>query len=131
MKKSTVFFLAICVMALVPVWAFAGATTVEGTIQGFTCVTIGKVCPVGMEDPTIAAEKVFVVLTKTGSYYFVPNLDRGIMARHINTMVRVTGNASAKYPSIHADTLEVMKGGAWALTWSQKLEAEARAVEAF
>jgi len=129
MRKITLFVLVVCITALVPVWAFAGATSVEGTIQGFTCVTHGKVCPVGKEDPTIAAERVFVVLDKAGKYYFVPNLDRGIMARHINKMVRVKGNASAKYPSIHADTLEVMKGGAWALTWSQKLEAEARAVE--
>jgi hypothetical protein len=131
MRKITLFFLVVCITALVPVWAFAGATTVEGTMQGFNCVTQGKVCPVGKEDPTIAAERVFVVLDKAGKYYFVPNLDRGIMARHINTMVRVTGTASAKYPSIHADKLEVMKGGVWALTWSQKLEAEARAVEAF
>ena len=129
MRKITLFFLVVCITALVPVWAFAGTTTVEGTIQGFACVTHGKVCPVGLEDPTIAAERVFVVLTKTGSHYFVPNLDRGIMARHINKMVRVKGNVSAKYPSIYADTLEVMKGGAWTLTWSKKLEEEARAIE--
>jgi hypothetical protein len=126
MRKITLFFLVVTMTALVPVWAFAGATTVEGTMQGFNCVTQGKVCPVGKEDPMIAAERVFVVLDKAGKYYFVPNLDRGIMARHINKMVRIKGEASAKYPSIHADTLEVMKGGAWALTWSQELEAEAR-----
>jgi hypothetical protein len=114
-------------MALVPASAFSGA--LEGTIQGFNCVTHGKVCPVGKEDPMIAAERVFVVLTKGGSYYFVPNLDRGIMARHINKMVRVTGETSDKYPSITADTLEVMHEGHWKLSWSKKLEQEVRAAE--
>lgn len=74
----------------------------------------------------IAAEKVFVVLTKDGEHYFVPNLDRRIMARHINTMVRVTGDIGSKYPYITADTLEVMKDGQWHLTWSKKLEQEIR-----
>jgi hypothetical protein len=125
MKKMTLSFLIVSIMVLVPVWAFGGQ--IEGTVQGFNCVTHGKVCPVGKEDPMIATERVFVVLAKDGSYYFVPNLDRGIMARHINKTVRVKGELSAKYPSVTADTLEVMKGGHWEVTWSKKWEDEARA----
>jgi hypothetical protein len=127
MKKFALFLMVVSIMVMVPAWAFAGS--VEGTVQGFNCVTHGKVCPVGKEDPMIAAERVFVVLTKDGKYYFVPNLDRGIMARHINTMVRVTGKPSEKYPSIMADTLEVMKGGKWEVTWTTAMENQARSAE--
>ena len=96
------------------------AGTVEGSIQGLTCVTLGKLCPVDKEDPMIAAEKIFVVLTKDNNYYFVPNLDRAILARHINQMVRVTGEISSKYKAIDAEKLEVFREDAWRTTWSTK-----------
>lgn len=123
MRKLSLFIVFLFVLVLLPVWAAAG--TVEGTVQGFTCVTLGKVCPVGREDPMIAAERVFVVLTKEGSYYFVPNLDRGVLARHINQMVRVTGDVSAQYPSIRATKLEALRKGAWKTTWTARWQEEA------
>ena len=116
MKKIALFSVAIFVFCLIPVWA--PAATVEGSIQGLTCVTQGKVCPVGKEDPMIAAERVFVVLTKDNDYYFVPNVDRGILARHINEMVRVTGELSGKYKSVQAEKLEVLEKGSWKQTWT-------------
>ena len=115
MKKISILVLALAVLILAPVWASAGM--VEGSIQGFTCVTQGKTCPVGKEDPMAAAERVFVVLTKGGDYYFVPNVDRAVLARHINEMVKVTGDVSMKYPSINADKIEVYEKGAWKTTW--------------
>lgn len=124
MKKLSVIMLSLFVLVLLPVWALAG--TVEGSVQGFTCVTQGKVCPVGKEDPMIAAERIFVILTKGGSYYFVPNLDRAILARHINEQVRVTGDVSAKYPSIIATKIEAFKKGAWKTTWTQRAQDEIR-----
>jgi hypothetical protein len=84
----------------------------------------GKVCPVGSEDPMAAVEDVFVVFTKDGKYFFVPNLDRAVMARHINQMVKVTGAVSDKFPSITADKLEVMDKGAWKTAWSKEMERE-------
>ena len=62
--------LTVVLVAFLAAPAMAG--TVEGTVQGLTCVTQGKVCPIDQEDPMIAAEKVFVVLQKDGSFYFVP-----------------------------------------------------------
>ena len=114
MKKILV--IALFVLVLLPVWAVAGM--VEGSVQGFTCVTQGKVCPVGKEDPLAAVEQVFVVLTKGKSYYFVPNVDRAVMARHINDRVRVTGKVATNYPSIEATKIEVFMKGAWKQTWS-------------
>ncbi|MBE0557459.1 MAG: hypothetical protein IH628_09530, partial [Proteobacteria bacterium] len=93
MKKALVLFVGM-VMLLAP--ALAIGASVTGSVQGFNCVTQGKLCPIGMEDPVIAAENVFVVLVDAakGDYYFVPNLDRGILARHINTQVKVDGTVN-------------------------------------
>jgi hypothetical protein len=122
MKKSWLSLLVLA-LVIVPMTAWA-AGTVEGTVQGFHCVTQGKVCPVGSEDPMAAVEDVFVVFTKDGKYFFVPNLDRAVLARHINKMVKVTGKVSDKYPAISADKLEVMQAGAWKTTWSKEMEYE-------
>ena len=122
MKKFSVFALALFVLILLPVWASAG--TVEGSIQGLTCVTTGKLCPVGKEDPMAAIEKVFVVLTAGKNYYFVPNVDRAVLARHINQRVRITGKVSAKYPAINAIKIDVFEGGAWKTAWSWEMQAD-------
>ena len=122
MKKFSVFALALFVLILLPVWASAG--TVEGSIQGLQCVVTGKLCPVGKEDPMAAIEKVFVVLTAGKNYYFVPNVDRAVLARHLNQRVRVTGTVSTKYPAINAQKIDVFQGGAWKTTWSWKMQAD-------
>jgi hypothetical protein len=123
MKKRALFLVVTLVLLGSPLFAVEG--TVEGTIQGFNCVTAGKICPVGKEDPMIAAERVFVVLEKGGKdYYFVPNLDRAILARHINEMVRVTGKMDEKYRSINAEKLEVKEVGSWKTVWSTQMEQE-------
>ena len=116
MKKFSLLILALLALIIFPTWAVAGS--VEGSIQGFTCVTQGKICPTGKEDPMAAVERVFVVLTKGKSYYFVPNVDRAVLARHINERVRISGKVAANYPSIEADKMEVFKKGAWKQTWS-------------
>ncbi len=96
------------------------SVAIEGTIQGFNCISMGKTCPTGAEDPLIETERVFVLYTKKGSYYLVPNLDRAIMARHINELVRITGPAYKKFNSMQAEKLEVLKGGVWKTTWPIK-----------
>jgi hypothetical protein len=123
MKRSALFLVVALALVGAPLWAAAG--TVEGTVQGFSCVTAGKVCPVGKEDPMIAAERVFVVLDKAGKdYFFVPNLDRAILARHISQIVRITGKMDEKYRSINAEKLEVKQDGSWKTTWSRQMEKE-------
>ena len=106
----------------------SGTRRVEGfvgSIQGFNCVTQGKVCPVGREDPMIAAETVFVLVMEAGDkYYFIPNLDRGIMARHFNEQVKIEGIKSDQFSSIKARDLYVNEQGRWKKTWSQDLQDE-------
>jgi hypothetical protein len=123
MTRRSLSCVIVFAFVLIPLWALAG--TIEGTIQGFTCVTTGKVCPVGKEDPMIAAERVFVVLGKVGKdYYFVPNVDRAILARHINRIVRVTGKMDEKYRSMNAQKLEVQQNGVWKETWSLQMQRD-------
>lgn len=122
MKRISLFVFALSVFILLPTWAVAGS--VEGSIQGFTCVTQGKLCPVGKEDPMAALEKIFVVLTPGKEYYFVPNVDRAVLARHINDRVRVSGRISWKYPSIEAVKIEVLTKDAWKTTWTYGWQEE-------
>lgn len=123
MKKVMMFILAVSMVAFMPLVASA-ADQIEGSIQGFTCVTQGKVCPVGQEDPMAAAERVFVVLTKDNNYYFVPNVDRAVLARHLNERVKISGKINAKYNAINADKIEAFSGGAWKSAWTMTSQQE-------
>jgi hypothetical protein len=120
MKKMALFFVVVFVFVLLPVWA--SAAIVEGSVQGYGCVVKVTVCPIGKEDPHVAVERVFVVLTGDKDYYFVPNVDRATLARHVNEMVRITGKLSSKYKSIEAETIDVMHKGSWKQTWSAEEE---------
>jgi len=124
MKKILMFVLVISVLAMTPVIASA-ASSVEGSVQGYQCVTQGTTCPVGYEDPLAAVERVFVILSseKMGKYYFVPNVDRAVLARHINERVKVTGKMSMKYNSIAATEIEAFQGGKWVTVWTARMES--------
>jgi hypothetical protein len=125
MKKFFVPMLIGLAIVMAPLYA-VGADLV-GSIQGFNCVTQGKVCPIGKEDPVIAAENVFVLLVDaaTGEYYFIPNLDRGILARHINETVKVSGAVNKPMKSITASALYVMgPNKMWKLVWTKEWESD-------
>ena len=122
MKKILMVVLAISVLAIFPV--AASAATVEGSVQGYQCVTQGITCPVGKEDPMAAVEDVFVILGSGKKFYFVPNVDRAVLARHINERVQVTGKMSDEYNAITATTIKAYKGGKWVMVWSAKWEDE-------
>lgn len=115
MKKILVPMIIGLVFMLVPV--FAIGATLTGSIQGFNCVTQGKICPIGMEDPVIAVENVFVLLVDAAKseYYFVPNVDRGILARHINQEVKITGTVNSKMKSIKASEISVAGKKVWSV----------------
>ena len=67
-----------------------------------------------------------MILTKDKDYWFVPNVTRMVLARHINQVMRVTGKLNAEYRSIRADTIEVLERGAWRKTWSLADERDMR-----
>ena len=108
---------------LIPTALLAAEWT--GSIQGFNCVTQGKVCPVGKEDPMAAAEKVFVLyMDKDGKYFFLPNVDRAVLARHLNTTIKVIGDMDDKYKAIHVKEIHAQAGNKWRKTWSIDLQDE-------
>ena len=117
MKKlmSTFAFLIV----LVPALALAVPVTIDGTIQGYNCVSQGRTCPIGQEDPLAATESVFVVLTPENKYYFVSNVDRAVLARHINEPVRISGDLNPQYSSIRATKIEAQQqSGRWRTIWT-------------
>jgi hypothetical protein len=118
MKKFFAMMIVGVVFLILPVFAIGASVT--GSVQGFLCVTQGKVCPIGQEDPVAAVENVFVLLVDAakGEYYFVPNVDRAVMARHINTTVTIEGTVNQEMKSIKATTI-IAKGKT---VWSSKLE---------
>lgn len=103
---------------LAPVFAMAANFT--GSIQGFMCVTQGKVCPVGKEDPVAAIENVFVLLVDAakGDYYFLPNVEREVLVRHLNQEITVSGTLDKKFKAIKVSEISV-KGK---VAWSSKME---------
>lgn len=106
---------------LVPVFAMAASVT--GSIQGFNCVTQGKVCPIGKEDPVAAAENVFVLLVDASKddYYFIPNVDRAVLARHLNTQVTVDGTVDKKMKTIKATDITASGKKAWSASMQDEI----------
>ncbi len=117
MKKS----FAVMLMGLL-LSAPAGARAAEfvGSVQGYNCVTSGKVCPVGKEDPMAQAENVFVLLVDAakGEYYFLPNVERDVLVRHLNEQIIVSGDLDKEYKAIRAKDVFITKGKIRDKVWS-------------
>jgi len=109
-----------CLLLLAPVFATAASFT--GSIQGFACVAQGKTCPIGEEDPMAAVENVFVLLVDAakGEYYFLPNVAREALVRHINQEIKVDGTPNQKFKSIKVNSISV-KGK---MVWSDDMESK-------
>ena len=105
MKKFFAMMIISAVFLMVPILAIGA--TVTGSVQGFLCVTQGTVCPIGQEDPVAAVENVFVILVDAakGDYYFVPNVDRAVMSRHIGETVTIEGTVNKAQKSIKASSI--------------------------
>lgn len=120
--KKILFALAIfAAMTIVPMTATADKIT--GSVQGLVCVTHGKVCPVGKEDPMAAAENVFVVLADMANkeYYFVPNVERTVLARHINEQITVEGKVDEAAKSITASAIYVGDRKIWSTEMQEEM----------
>jgi hypothetical protein len=61
----------------------------EGTIKGAKCTHYQVECY--NDDNHIALEPDFVLVTVQGEYYFMPNLNRGVKARHAYKKVLIHG----------------------------------------
>lgn len=118
MKKYRIIITFSVFSLFIILGASTQAGTLEGTIQGFTCLTHGKVCPADRMDPHLSLEKNFVLADFEKGYHLMPNLDRSVLARNINKKARVTGHINPKYKSVEVEKLEVHKEGKWHEVWS-------------
>ena len=98
----------------------------ERSIQDLTCALHGKVCPSGMEDPYIAVEDYFVLLTGDDTWFLLPNLSEDILVRHLNEPVRVIGTKNEKHNAITVENLQAKRNGEWKTIWSEDLEKDVR-----
>lgn len=121
MKKILTTMVIGILFMLTPVLAIGASLT--GSVQGYWCVTQGTVCPIGMEDPVAATEQVFVLLVdaKKMDYYFVPNVDRAVMARHLNTEITIDGTVNAKTKSIKANNIIKKGKKVWAVDLEDRI----------
>ena len=118
-QKRAVLFFVCAALLMTPVLSFAGQ--VEGVVRGLNCAVKGISCPIDKQDPVIATERTFVIVTAPGAYYLVPNLDRAVLARHYDENVRLTGKVNQTYKTITADALQVKRNGKWVTTYSQAM----------
>ena len=119
MKKIWVPIIIGMAFLMAPVMAIGASFT--GSIQGFNCMTQGKICPIGKEDFVLAGENVFVLLVDAAKseYYIIGNVDRGNLARHFNEQVKIDGDVDMKMKSIAASDMYVMgKNMQWQKIWS-------------
>jgi len=116
MKKTACLIIGLLILAASQAWA-TEAVTIEGSIQGYQCITTGKICPAGKDDPWIETENVVALYTANSDFYLVSNMNRNTLKRHTNEIVRITGEVHPKYKSVNASKLEVLQDGAWVKTW--------------
>ena len=115
----TVIWLAIffLTMALSATLVSAGEKVeLEGIIKGAKCTHYQVEC--FNDDNHIALEPDFVLVIPSGEYYFMPNLNRSVKARHAYKNVRVHGEL--RIQELWVDRLvdiDEKKGGRAKTTW--------------
>jgi hypothetical protein len=118
-SRFTVIWLAIffLTMALSATLVSAGEKVeLEGIIQGAKCTHYQVEC--FNDDNHIALEPDFVLVIPSGEYYFMPNLNRGVKARHAYKNVRVHGELRTQ--ELWVDRMvdiDKKKGGRSKTTW--------------
>ena len=117
--RFTVIWFAIFffTMALSATLVSAGEKVeLEGIIQGAKCTHYQTEC--FNDDNHIALEPDFVLVIPSGEYYFMPNLNRSVKARHAYKNVRVHGEL--RIQELWVDRLvdiDKKKGGRAKTTW--------------
>ena len=123
---SKVFCLAVLLfmMALSASLASAGEKVkLEGEIRGAKCTHYQVECY--NDDNHIALEPDFVFVLPEGTYYFMPNLNRSVKARHAYRNVRVHGELTRQ--ELWVDRLvdlDKKKGNRSKTTWDWSAQDE-------
>lgn len=93
-----------------------------GTIEGADCVVNKLKCAKSVNDPHLAMERDFVLVTGEGSYYFMPNLTRMHKQLAYKKQVRIKGEK--KGAAIVVEKFEVLKNNKYKCSWDQIAERE-------
>jgi hypothetical protein len=125
-SRSRVLWLAIffLTLALSATQVRAGEKVqLEGVIQGAKCTHYQVECY--NDDNHIALEPDFVLVMPDGIYYFMPNLNRSVKARHAYKNVRVHGELTRQ--ELWVDKLvdlDKKKGNRAKTTWDWSAQDE-------
>jgi len=116
-----VFFL---MMAMSATQVSAGEKVqLEGKIQGAKCTHYQVEC--FNDDNHIALEPDFVLVMPNGEYYFMPNLNRSVKARHAYKNVRVHGELTRQELWVDKMVdLDQKKGSRAKTTWDWTAQDE-------
>ena len=113
--------LIICATLLtVAFWGFSSPSmaenqvTLEGVIQGSSCVHYKEQCPV--DEAHFAMERDFVLLVDDGSHYILSNLSRVTKARYVTRTVQITGKKEGH--EIWVSELAVKNNDKFKTVWS-------------
>ena len=121
MKKKNIkhFVVAISIILMMPMVSMA-SVTIKGKLVGVNSLTKSIMTPIDSNDPRIALEPDFVILTEDGEYYLIPNVPRKIKERNIYKKVKVVGVVNEKYRSIEADEFHVKKRIKYKIQWTKE-----------
>ena len=109
----------ISIIFLMPILSLA-SVTIKGKLVGVSSLIEGGITPVDRNDPRVAWEPDFVILTENGEYYLIPNVPREVKSENIYRKVKVIGKVDEKYSSINAEEFHVKKRVIYKLKWTQK-----------
>jgi hypothetical protein len=122
MKKQLVPTILGVLFLLTPVLAMA--TSITGSVQGYTSVAASAGKDVHISAHVAAAENAFVVLSDTakGRHYLIQNADRTILARLVNQQVKVDGEVDSATESIKAKEIYAQASDkSWKKIWSSNI----------
>ena len=92
----------------------------QGTIQGADCVINKLNCAKDLNDPHLAMERDFVLVTEDGTYFFMPNLRRSYKQSAYRQQVRVQGGKKGN--AIFVERFEVLKDRKFICAWDRARE---------
>ena len=116
---------ALVLLLIVPLNAFAEADYVAGKIQGASYVFNKTVQPTSADDPKVALELDFVLQTADGKAYFLPNVPRNMKVKAVNKDVRVYGEVKDD-GTIFVHQITVKYGDEYILLcdWERKMKEQ-------
>lgn len=115
--KHIITIITVVIVLFLPAFVYAqDKTIIEGTLQGADCTYLGKQCPKDMAPGRVALESDFVLTTKDGDVFYIPNISKTVKGTYIHVPVRIKGTINQDI--LKAETLEIKKDGKYSQVWN-------------